>query len=115
MDIDRRARRVGSADTSTPASRSRLNAIAHEFNNLLTVINGYSELLLKQLDEGDVREQVLEIRQAGARVSELTEELLSIVRPPASEADALLKPDAPPLLAKPFRPGALPRRGDPRR
>ncbi len=74
-------------DIRTPAVRARLNAIAHELNNLLTIINGYSELLLKQLDAGDVREQVLEVRQAGARVSELNEELLSIVRTPALEAD----------------------------
>ena len=75
-------------DISAPSVRARLNAIAHELNNLLTIINGYSELLLKQLDNGDVRGQVLEIRQAGTRVSELNEELLSIVRTPVAEADA---------------------------
>jgi signal transduction histidine kinase len=68
-------------DFGRPEIRSRLNAIAHDFNNLLTVVNGYSELLLKHLPEGEVREQVLEIRAAGVQAAELNEELLSIVRP----------------------------------
>jgi CheY-like chemotaxis protein len=82
MPSQRPPKRFGPADISTPAIRGRLNAIAHDFNNLLTVVNGYGDLLLKQLPEGDIRDQVLEIRGAGGQAADLNEELLSIVRPP---------------------------------
>jgi|WetSurMetagenome_2_1015567.scaffolds.fasta_scaffold68329_3 CheY-like chemotaxis protein len=82
MSSEQRAKRTGPADISTPDVRGRLNLIAHDFNNLLTVVNGYSDLLLKQLPDGDIREQVMEIRAAGGQAAELNEELLSIVRPP---------------------------------
>jgi PAS domain S-box-containing protein len=55
--------------------------IAHDFNNLLTVINGYSELLLGQLQVGDpLRERVEEILRAGDRASGLTARLLVFSR-----------------------------------
>jgi CheY-like chemotaxis protein len=79
---------------AAPASgtdmRARVSAIAHDFNNLLTVINGYSDLLLKQLEGGDVREQVREIRQAGRRAAELNEQLLALVRPASEHAGGAL-------------------------
>jgi len=84
---------VGPADINTPEVRGRLNAIAHDFNNLLTVVNGYADLLLKELPDGELREQLQEIRGAGAQAVELNDELLSIVRPPA--ADLVLSPHAP--------------------
>jgi PAS domain S-box-containing protein len=55
--------------------------IAHDFNNLLTVINGYSELVLTGLPERDtLRSQITEIRNAGARGAELTQQLLAFSR-----------------------------------
>ena len=55
--------------------------IAHDFNNLLTAIAGYTELLLAQLPEGDVRrEHAEEIRQAGKRAAALTQQLLAFSR-----------------------------------
>jgi two-component system cell cycle sensor histidine kinase/response regulator CckA len=54
--------------------------IAHDFNNLLTAIIGYSELLLSQLDEGPVRRDVVEIKQAGDRAAALTRQLLAFSR-----------------------------------
>jgi signal transduction histidine kinase/ActR/RegA family two-component response regulator len=55
--------------------------VAHDFNNLLTVINGYSDLVYHQLPEPDVkRSQVDEIRKAGARAAELTQQLLAFGR-----------------------------------
>ena len=55
--------------------------VAHDFNNLLTVINGYSELVFQRLPEPDPkRSQVNEIRKAGARAAELTQQLLAFGR-----------------------------------
>nr|MBI3613345.1 PAS domain S-box protein [Nitrospirota bacterium] len=55
--------------------------IAHDFNNLLTVINGYSQLLVTQLDETDGRrEKVEEIKKAGDRAAALTRQLLAFSR-----------------------------------
>ena len=55
--------------------------VAHDFNNLLTVINGYSALVYHQLPEPDaMRSQVDEIRKAGARAAELTQQLLAFGR-----------------------------------
>jgi PAS domain S-box-containing protein len=55
--------------------------VAHDFNNILTVINSYSELILARLDgqEGLYRE-VEQIRQAGERAAGLTRQLLTFSR-----------------------------------
>jgi two-component system, cell cycle sensor histidine kinase and response regulator CckA len=55
--------------------------IAHDFNNLLTVINGYSGLLLDELDANDsARASVAEILDAGERASSLTRQILAYSR-----------------------------------
>lgn len=55
--------------------------IAHEFNNWLTTILGYSDLLAKRLGEGHphVRD-VAEIRRAGHRAASLVDQLLAFSR-----------------------------------
>ncbi|MGZ8474458.1 MAG: PAS domain S-box protein [Candidatus Deferrimicrobiaceae bacterium] len=55
--------------------------VAHDFNNLLTVICGYSDLLALRLPiESPYRQDVEEIRKAGARASSLVRQLLAFSR-----------------------------------
>jgi two-component system cell cycle sensor histidine kinase/response regulator CckA len=55
--------------------------IAHDFNNMLTVINGYSELLLHQVESGHASfEPLTEICAAGERATALTRQLLAFSR-----------------------------------
>jgi PAS domain S-box-containing protein len=55
--------------------------VAHDFNNMLTVINGYSDLLLRGLGQDDpMHSKVEEIKKAGERASSLTRQLLAFSR-----------------------------------
>ncbi len=64
--------------------------IAHEFNNLLTVINGYSDLLLARLTSaGDVRADVQHIRDAGTDAAALVRQLLAFSRKQALKPSML--------------------------
>jgi len=55
--------------------------VAHDFNNLLMVINGYTEVLLEQLDKGsDMHQKVESIQQAADRAATLTRQLLAFSR-----------------------------------
>jgi len=55
--------------------------VAHDFNNLLMVINGYTEVLLEQLEEGgDMHHKVQSIQQAADRAATLTRQLLAFSR-----------------------------------
>lgn len=55
--------------------------VAHEFNNSLTAINGYADLLLRITPEGDPRKQGLEeIRNAGEKAAAVTQHLLTFGR-----------------------------------
>ncbi|MCD9184835.1 MAG: PAS domain S-box protein [Pyrinomonadaceae bacterium] len=55
--------------------------IAHDFNNMLTAINGYSDLTLRQIgSKSPFRHNLEEIRKAGARSAELTQQLLAFSR-----------------------------------
>jgi PAS domain S-box-containing protein len=56
-------------------------AVAHDFNNLLTIINGYSDLVISQMDLGGPFQKHLQaIRDAGQRAAALTEQLLTFSR-----------------------------------
>ncbi len=53
--------------------------VAHDFNNILTVVNGYSDMLAQSL-EGEDREDALKIKKAGDKAKELTSQLLAFGR-----------------------------------
>lgn len=68
--------------------------IAHDFNNLLSVINGYAQLTINALPEGDpICDDVKEIRSAGERAAALTSQLLAFSRKQVLQP-AVVYPDA---------------------
>ena len=77
--------------------------VAHDFNNLLTVINGYSEFLLKPpKTSGSSRDYVLEIKKAGERAGGLTKQLLAlsrkqVIEPRVLDLNATIRESAPML------------------
>ncbi len=55
--------------------------VAHDFNNILTAIIGYSEFLLMSLEPGDpLYRDVAEIKKAADRAADLTSQLLAFSR-----------------------------------
>jgi two-component system, cell cycle sensor histidine kinase and response regulator CckA len=54
--------------------------VAHDFNNILCVINSYSETLLAALPSGELRDDVEQIQGAGQRGAALTRQLLMFTR-----------------------------------
>lgn len=55
--------------------------IAHDFNNLMTVVTGFSELVLGRLKPTDpIHPQVEQIARAGERAAALTSQLLAFSR-----------------------------------
>src|SRR3954471_4581243 len=55
--------------------------VAHEVNNMMTGVIGFSEFLLRSLDEGDPRrEDVEEVIKAGTRAADVTRQLLAFTR-----------------------------------
>jgi two-component system cell cycle sensor histidine kinase/response regulator CckA len=56
--------------------------VAHDFNNLLTAINGYSDIALAELSDApaSTRRAIEEIRRAGERAAQLTQQLLTFSR-----------------------------------
>jgi two-component system, cell cycle sensor histidine kinase and response regulator CckA len=61
--------------------------VAHDFDNLLTAIQGYTSLMLRDLRSGDPqREGLEEIRQSSERAAGLTRQILAFGRRHAAEA-----------------------------
>jgi len=54
--------------------------IAHDVNNTLVVINGYSDLIAARVADDKIRADVCEIRRAGERAATLTRQLLGFCR-----------------------------------
>jgi two-component system, cell cycle sensor histidine kinase and response regulator CckA len=55
--------------------------VAHDFNNMLSVIIGYTEMALEQVDPtSDLFSNLREVRQAAGRSADLTRQLLTFAR-----------------------------------
>jgi two-component system, cell cycle sensor histidine kinase and response regulator CckA len=55
--------------------------VAHEVNNMMTGVIGFSEFLLRSMEEGDARRaDVEEIIKAGTRAADVTRQLLAFTR-----------------------------------
>ena len=92
VDRDITARKQAEETTRRTAERLRqvqkfeaigrmAGGLAHHLNNLMTVVTGYSELLLARVPEGDpLHEGIVKIRGAGERAAELTRQMLAFSR-----------------------------------
>ena len=64
--------------------------VAHDFNNMLTVIDGFSTLRLDELDTTDARRELVEeIRRATGRAVSLTGQLMAVSRRQALRLQAV--------------------------
>ncbi len=55
--------------------------VAHDFNNLMTVVTGYCDILLRKFEDSDqVFREIEQIRNAGISASQLTRQLLAFSR-----------------------------------
>ncbi|HXA09674.1 MAG TPA: ATP-binding protein, partial [Chthoniobacterales bacterium] len=92
MDVTRRKQLQAEACRSQrmAAFGQLAGGVAHDFNNFLTTILGYSDLLLSETAvKGRVASQIKEIRDAAGRASALTNQLLAFSRRQALEATVL--------------------------
>ncbi|MBX3173016.1 MAG: response regulator [Gemmatimonadaceae bacterium] len=66
------------------------SGVAHDLNNLLTVINGVVDLsLLEPALTDRTRQDLLELRRTAGRATRLTRQLLSFARPKAAQAGTI--------------------------
>jgi two-component system cell cycle sensor histidine kinase/response regulator CckA len=64
--------------------------VAHDFNNMLTVISGYSEILLRQCQaDNSMTVKIEEIRKAAKRSASLTRQLLAFSRKQVLQAEVI--------------------------
>jgi signal transduction histidine kinase/CheY-like chemotaxis protein len=67
-----------------------VGGVVHDFANLLTLIDGYSDMLLNRIGESDpVRPELEEIRKAASRGARLTSQLMGYTRSQPAERRAL--------------------------
>ncbi len=78
----RRRARVEAADRLA-------GGVAHEFNNILTVVVGHAQILLDRELDADTRASVREIREAGERASRLVCDLLAFSRQEVVRAEVV--------------------------
>ncbi len=79
---ERRQREAEEAESRRLESVGRLaGGVAHDFNNLMTAVMGYSELIRASLAPDDPRTADLaEVEKAATRAGELTQQLLAFAR-----------------------------------
>jgi two-component system cell cycle sensor histidine kinase/response regulator CckA len=70
--------------------------IAHDFNNILTVIRGYSDILIRNPSGAGSADAVARIDRAAARAAELTAQLLAfsrqqVMRPEVSDVNVVVE------------------------
>jgi len=75
---------------------SLAGGIAHDFNNILMVIRACGALLLKRLEDEDLRADVIQIDSAAQRAAELTHQLLAfsrqqVLRPETTNLNAVVE------------------------
>ncbi len=64
--------------------------VAHDFNNILTVISGHSQLLLRRIEQGNpLYPQIAKIQAAADQATNLTRQLLSFSRQRAAGSQVL--------------------------
>src|SRR5260370_21805587 len=56
------------------------SGVAHDFNNVLTIIKGYSSMLMERNPQGPDARAAMEIQQAADRAASLTHQLLAFGR-----------------------------------
>ncbi len=103
---ERRAAERGLLEMQTMEAVGRLaGGVAQDFNDLLTAIGGYAELMLSRLAPNDpVAHDAKEIRKAGTRAASLTRQLLAlsrrqVLRPTVHDLNALVA-DCEPILRR---------------
>jgi signal transduction histidine kinase len=78
--------------------------VAHDVNNMMTVVLGYAELLLQQVDKADPRrEGLLEMRRAANRSADIARQLLAVgqrqvLQPVVVDLDRLVDDMRPTLM-----------------
>jgi signal transduction histidine kinase len=79
---ERRSRESQEAETRRLESVGRLaGGVAHDFNNLMTAVIGYTELIAATMPKDDARREDLhQIERAASRAGELTQQLLAFAR-----------------------------------
>ncbi len=65
------------------------SGVAHDFANILTLIAGYTEILIERTGEGSGRAELEEIRRASRRGATLIAQLLSFARTQTSDPKAI--------------------------
>lgn len=78
--------------------------VVHDFNNLLTVIIGYAEILNYKFDEDQVKDEVEQILRAGDQAASLTQQLLAFSRRQAMEPKAVVLNDVVENVARMLKP-----------